>query len=408
MTENYLLQLPLEILYIVLDLLDLASIYQLGAACRGLHRIIHQDDNLWRRRVRRQLQIRFLFENTCAETEKSINDINQSDDKLAPVSAIIQDPTLHGNKELFLLHSKEFQKAVKTVRSDKEGKSEWEKWFQFIQTHLNNQLHKSSRFLDSFHDGSFQPRLALFGPGIESPRTKHLVHRMVQAHNSSFNAIDFVAGLPGGFGSGVRIDFQKMYTFDLMCLYTNSSRVRSHHKGSERLIAGETHNRLLSSDYDEIEEKRHEESEKQWLHENVLKLLPTLNALIFAVDATESDLKLVKSELNVMKRGMKVGKPDTPLLVLCCYSALSEQNLQLAYSVNSVNERTNELNRDPVDVETLADAIDMSSLQRPWAVFFVDIDNMNGLEKALSWVLYHIYKQKNVSEFHKIQGKHAL
>ena len=42
MTENYLLQLPLEILYIVLDLLDLASIYQLGAACRGLHRIIHQ------------------------------------------------------------------------------------------------------------------------------------------------------------------------------------------------------------------------------------------------------------------------------------------------------------------------------------------------------------------------------
>ena len=86
---------------------------------------------------------------------------------------------------------------MKTVRSDNEGKSEWEKWFQFIQTHLNNQLHKSSRFLDSFHDGSFQPRLALFGPGIESPRTKHLVHRMVQAHNSSFNAIDFVAGLPG-------------------------------------------------------------------------------------------------------------------------------------------------------------------------------------------------------------------
>ena len=62
---------------------------------------------------------------------------------------------------------------------------------------LNSQLHKNGRFLDSFHDGSFQPRLALFGPGIESPRTKHLVHRMVQAHNSSFNAIDFVAGLPG-------------------------------------------------------------------------------------------------------------------------------------------------------------------------------------------------------------------
>ena len=175
-------------------------------------------------------------------------------------------------------------------------------------------------------------------------------------------------------------------------------------------MAGETHNRLLRSDYDEIEGNvNNEEGEKQWLHENVLKLLPTLNALIFAVDATETDLNLVKSELNVMKRGMKVGKPDTPLLVLCCYSALSEKNLQLAYSADSINENLNEVKEsEPVDVETLVHAIDMNSLQRPWAVFFVDIDNMNGLEKALSWVLYHIYKQKNVSEFHKIQGKHVL
>ena len=42
MTESGLLDLPLEILHIILDLLDLASIYQLGAACRGLHRLIHQ------------------------------------------------------------------------------------------------------------------------------------------------------------------------------------------------------------------------------------------------------------------------------------------------------------------------------------------------------------------------------
>ena len=151
---------------------------------------------MWKRRVRRQLQIRFLFEDTSTNVGKYEQESTENN-KFASVSAIIQDPSLHGNKELFLLHSKEFQKAVRTVRSDKEGKSEWEKWFHFIQNHLNNHLHKGGRFLDSFHDGSFQLRLALFGPGIESPRTKHLVHRMVQAHNSSFNAIDFVAGLPG-------------------------------------------------------------------------------------------------------------------------------------------------------------------------------------------------------------------
>ena len=214
----------------------------------------------------------------------------------------------------------------------------------------------------------------------------------------------------GGFGSGVRIDFQKMYTFDLMCLYTNSSRVRSNHKGSERLMAGETHNRLLKTDYDGLddEHKMGKEGDKQWLHENVLKLLPTLDALIFAVDATEYDLNLVRNELNVMRRGMKVGKLNTPLLVLCCYSAVTESDLQLAYSSENVSDKPKDsVRRDPINVETLVDAIGMLTLQRPWAVFFVDIDNMNGLERALSWVLYHIYKQKNVSEFHKNQGKLA-
>ena len=41
-TISGILELPLEILHIVLDLLDLASIYQLGAVCRSLHRFIHQ------------------------------------------------------------------------------------------------------------------------------------------------------------------------------------------------------------------------------------------------------------------------------------------------------------------------------------------------------------------------------
>ena len=41
-TIGGILELPLEILHIVLDLLDLASIYQLGAVCRSLHRFIHQ------------------------------------------------------------------------------------------------------------------------------------------------------------------------------------------------------------------------------------------------------------------------------------------------------------------------------------------------------------------------------
>ena len=175
-------------------------------------------------------------------------------------------------------------------------------------------------------------------------------------------------------------------------------------------MAGETNNRLLSSDYDEIEDDEEnaaspvKESNKQWLHNNVLKLLPTLNALIFAVDATEQNLKLVKSELDVMRRGLKVGKADTPILVLSCYAAVTEEQMQLAHSSNPDLNNEEEVNREPVGVETLVNAINLSSLTRPWAAFSVDIDNMSGLEKALSWVLYHIHKQRIVSQYHKVQG----
>jgi hypothetical protein len=49
----------------------------------------------------------------------------------------------------------------------------------------------------SFCDPDFSARCALFGPGIESARTKHLVHRIVNARDDLFEAVEFVSGLPG-------------------------------------------------------------------------------------------------------------------------------------------------------------------------------------------------------------------
>ena len=55
-----LLDLPLELLHFVLDYLPLSSVYRLGAVCRNLHRLVHQDDEFWRRRVKLELQLRLL------------------------------------------------------------------------------------------------------------------------------------------------------------------------------------------------------------------------------------------------------------------------------------------------------------------------------------------------------------
>ena len=66
------------------------------------------------------------------------------------MAGVIRDPSLQGNKELFLLHSCEFQRAVRFGRSDDAAQggetfrrtSEWQKLFRFIHSHIN--LHRVS------------------------------------------------------------------------------------------------------------------------------------------------------------------------------------------------------------------------------------------------------------------------
>ena len=65
-------------------------------------------------------------------------------------------------------------------------------------------------------------------------------------------------------------------------MYTNAERVRECQQGLNRLLA--SNNRLLVSDVTPevvLPEK--------FLHKNVIKLLPTLDALLFAVDDTVED-----------------------------------------------------------------------------------------------------------------------
>jgi hypothetical protein len=135
--------------------------------------------------------------------------------------------------------------------------------------------------------------------------------------------------LQGGFGSGVRIDFKKSFTFELICLYTNSERVRESQQGLNRLLAA--NNRLLVTDVtppesvstrrqnvnvaaesvfhlqnvendvqnveNDVQNDAKDDVTKEsvlpetFLHENVHKLLPTIDALLFAVDATLEDVE---------------------------------------------------------------------------------------------------------------------
>jgi hypothetical protein len=41
---------------------------------------------------------------------------------------------------------------------------------------------------------------------------------------------------------------------------------------------------------------------------------------------------------------------------------------------------------------------------RPWAIFNVNILDMEGMGKALDWVLYHVQKRRNNIEYHQTQS----
>ena len=90
-------------------------------------------------------------------------------------------------------------------------------------------------------------RLAIFGPGIESRVTKEIIQNLIASNFSDFKFVNFVPGSSNGIGSGIRIDFQSMLNFDLICLYSNVKRLRMPKPGvNARLFASS--NKLLKRD----------------------------------------------------------------------------------------------------------------------------------------------------------------
>lgn len=368
-----LTSLPLEVFYEVLSHLPLSSVYQLGATSRSLHRAIHQNENFWKFRLR--------VERNVIQAEVDV-EVGHSD--FNP-EGLVRDPTLQGSKELYLLGSSEFRSALQSLKR-KEG----DDWGRYLKSFLP----KSWSTTKSFFDPDLAARCALFGPGIESTNTKHLVHRMVNSHTSLFNAMDFVPGLPGGFGSGVRIDFRQMYILDLMCLYTNSESIRESRRGVTRLMAA--HNKLLASDV--TPEKKEQE---EFLHPSVLSLLPTLHALFYALDASvfvpempeierEKELAYLKSELGLMMEGLRDCERHLPILVLSCHLGRETEAIKLE------------------DLASKLGLKDERWASRPWGVFSVNISTMDGMGQALDWVLYHVHKRRNNLAYHTKNASETL
>ena len=289
--------LPAEIVQHIVSFLSLQEVCKLGATCRHAHALTH-DEAFWGLQVRRQF--RLFFTANRDQISSAWEDI---DSRRPPLEGVVCDPGIQGNREVSVLYSAEFRRIMM-----EKNKAKPDPFRVMLENSIKDMLPRLLAFYVQLpQEEQCSARLVLFGPGIESPSTRHLVLKIVNARSSTFDAVEFIKGLPGGIGSGVRINYKHMYNFDLMCLYTNSEIIR------ERLYLGNRAGRLDPDLNRMIVQTGSSSGNGLQLQPSILKLLPTLHCLLFAVDTAMGVGEEVDQVMTVIRRELEV---VTQVLVL--------------------------------------------------------------------------------------------
>ena len=118
--------------------------------------------------------------------------------KHQPLSALLFTRVFQGNREMSVIYSPQF-KRIMIERNNSRNKP-----VDPFRSTLENSIGDILPRLLAFYvnlpaEQQCSARLVLFGPGIESENTKLLVHKIVNARSSTFDAVEFIKGLPGGW-----------------------------------------------------------------------------------------------------------------------------------------------------------------------------------------------------------------
>ena len=121
------------------------------------------------------------------------------------------------------------------------------------------------------------------------------------------------------------------------------------------------------------------------LHDSLCKLLPTLNGLVFAVDFLQplGENSAIRVELEIMASQIN----HLPLLILLC----SDDDDTFAN----------------FDFNQFATTFHLRKSNRPWGAFKVNTSTMQGLDQALTWMLYHCQKSKESLRYHTQSASNA-
>lgn len=246
-----------------------------------------------------------------------------------------------------------------------EVKSDWTNKEIYLKCspHINKLMHKNDAvfnfmdFLKSFlPKKSWTPKIAMFGPGLESEHTSGLVRKVLYDDNRYMERIGLVSGQFEGVGSGWCYKLPNGQSFQLSVLYSASKQQRTQ-KSWNRM----TGNNLIQVNKDAEGEDSVE------LKPAVRDFCRTVDAFVYVVDAT-STYNLRANENYELSAMLKERWSDThiPVLVMSCIP-------------NQQSPR--------VPCIDVIEALHLGKLNRPWQVRDCWVENLEGVIDGISWTI---------------------
>lgn len=254
-----------------------------------------------------------------------------------------------------------------------EVQSDWSNKEIYLKCspHVNKMMHKNDAvfsftdFLKSFlPKKSWTPKIAMFGPGLESELTSGLVRKILYEDNRQMERTGLVSGQFEGVGSGWCYKLPNGQTFQLSVLYSASKQQRSQ----------KSWNRVTGNNLIQVKKEGEEGEEIVELKPAVRDFCRTVDAFVYVVDSTSVDnLKANENyELSAMIRE-RWSDTHIPVLVMSCIP-------------NKDSSRIPCIN--------VVEALQLGKLNRPWRVRECWInDNLEGVVDGISWLIEQAHRR---------------
>ncbi|XP_060078195.1 F-box only protein 4-like [Ylistrum balloti] len=310
--------LPLNVKLHIFSYLGVKDLCRMSGVCRDWYDV-SQDNHLWQEKLTRNIQ--------------SWNIISH-----------LTNPALYrevqsewSNKEIFLRCSPEINQ---------------------IMHERNSMLTSISNMLRYFLPKKV-PKIAMFGPGLESENTSSLVRQMLTAR-TLLEQVGMVPGQFDGVGSGWLLKMADSTNFQLSVLYSASKSVRQQ-PGWDRING----NNLLQVSIHDGGQVGVE------LKPAVKDFCRTVDAFIYVVDSTLSAPGEGNDELNTMVNE-RWSATHVPVLVLSCVK---------------------DSNTSRIPCIKVVEKLGMSNMTRPWQVRDCESENLTEVLNGIRWVVEQSHRR---------------